>query len=233
MTRKIITIERAHFTIITIISIIIPLTPYFIREGISLLEEEFVEMILIGALVAIGHIVMLIYKNEITRRQEEMDEMFRYIGEINVRLQHIRTLFTDINKYPENTKDFKRVLSLLAEKTLGIVNADWVLLRIIDAQTGKTLREHAEARQSDVVIHHEISNQDLLNKRNPTGCVAVSNNTDNVTSQTFCILPRTELTREQDTLLKAILSQLQMLFIIFTSRYYKNSSLELEQEKKS
>jgi len=64
--------------------------------------------------------------------EEKMNDSFKYIGEINVQIQEIKSIFNKINKYPETKSDFKKTLRFFSERTLGMINVDWVLFRIID-----------------------------------------------------------------------------------------------------
>jgi len=225
MNKNVINLERTYFIVLGAISILIPLTPVIIKDGISLLREEFVEMVLIGLLIALGYVIMLVYNNEIHRRQKQLDEAFRYIGEVNVRLQHIQSFFSDIKKYPEDKKDFKNILEFVTDKILGIASADWVMVRIVDTSSGSTLRERITARGGAAVLHHAISNEILLSRKNGAGYSFVAATAENVSFQAFCIFPKSNVKPDEEILIKAVLNQLQMLFLIFTSQYYKKPEL--------
>lgn len=233
--KKIKWLELGSFSILALIFILILLTPYLINRGFSIFEEELVEMGLILILYIFGFLVVIFYRHELKNKtklirdqENRLEDAFKYIGQINVQIEEIRSVFTDIKKYPENKKDFKYILQFMAKKILGIVPVDWVLIRIINNDNLQTIREHSEARGEVVILKHEISNNLLIQKTQIEDCIIIPADRTNLAAQVFCILPKIKLSEEQKIFITAIINQLQMMFVIFTSEYYKNSRLDLK-----
>lgn len=237
MNRNIKLLERAYFVILVIIFLLIVFTPYIIRSGFTLFDEEIAEVAAIALFFVIGYGILLLYRKEVAKNRHELDrlkqdkgtlerrltEAFHYIGTVNIQIEEIRSVFSHIGKFPENKKDFRSILQFLAEKALCMVNTEWVLFRIIDTQNLDTLREYSESRGNAVLLNHKISNKHLVSKEKFKGFTVLGSEQENFHITTFCIIPKERLSRDQKVFIKAVVNQLEMLFIIFTSTYYKNS----------
>ena len=91
------------------------------------------------------------------------------------------------------------------------------IFRIIDIQSGKTLTEYTKARGAAVLLKSEISNKELMEGKNPESCRAVASEQENLNIKVFCIMPVKQLNKNQEILLKAIVSNLGMLYLVFES----------------
>lgn len=235
---------RVYFGILALLFIVVISIPYLIKNTqwpakSLLVEDEIAAGLLVGFLFILGFFISTLYRKELERRSKEIDllttrknvledrlaDAFSYIGEVNIQLLEIKSIFTSMEKYPENNKDFKYVMRFFALKALGIVNVDWVVIRVIDPTSLRTLGEYGGARGNALLQKHEISNKALVVNDMIEGCSVVGSNQDNLTIKAFCVLPIQKLTDTQTILLKAIVNQLEMLFVIFTSPYYKESCL--------
>ena len=238
-------LQAVYLTSLMVLFCLIVSTPYLIKGNFLLrerivVEEEIVESALIALLLIIGYVVSIMYKRELNKCIREIDELttgkinleeklneaFGYIGEVNVQVQEIRALFSTLKKYPENNNDFKNILAFFGQKVLGIVNVDWVTFRIIEPDNLRTLREHWEARGSAVALNHGISNKAIVNHAAINGCSVVGSRYENLSIKVFCILPIEQLTTNQRILVEAIVNDLEMLFVIFTSEHYRESYLK-------
>jgi hypothetical protein len=237
MNRNIKLLERVYFAILVSIFLLIVFTPYIIRSGFTLLDEEIAEVAAIALFFAVGYGILLLYRKEAAKNRNELDrlkqdkgtlerrltEAFHYIGTVNIQIEEIRSVFSHIRKFPENKKDFRSILEFLAEKTLCMVNAAWVLFRIVDTQNLDTLHEFSESRGNAVLLNHKISNKHLVSNGKFEGLSVVQSGQGNFHIRTFCIIPKEKLSRDQKVFIRALVNQLEMLFIIFASAYYKNS----------
>lgn len=233
-------LEKVYLFIVVIIFCLVVSTPYIIRSGFSFIREEYLEGALIAVLLSIGFFVVDLYRHELIKVsqrlsrlsqeknnvEDKLEEAFRYIGAVNVQVSAIRSLFVELDRYPESKNEMKKVLKFLSDKVLSIAPVDWVILRVIDIERAKTLREIARARSSAIVIKHQINNQDLIDKRLAEDYEVVSSPPSNMSIRIFCIFPKVKLSDEQKIMLTAIVKQLEMLFIIFESKYYKHKSLK-------
>jgi len=241
-------LQAVYLASLIVLFCLIVSTPYLIKGNLLLrerivVEEEIVESALIAVLLIIGYVVSIMYKKELNKCIREIDELttgksnleeklneaFGYIGEVNVQVQEIRAVFSALKKYPENKNDFKNILAFFGQKVLGIVKVDWVMFRIIDPDNFRTLREHWEARGSAVALNHGISNKAIVNNGAINGGSVVGSRYENLSIKVFCILPIEQLTTNQRILVEAIVNDLEMLFVIFTSEHYRESYLKKSQ----
>jgi hypothetical protein len=240
MNKNIRLLERTYLAMLGMTILLIISTPYIIRSGFSLLEEDLLEVAAILLLFMVGYAVLFLYRREVAKniteaarlKQEECDlrdrlgEAFDYIGTVNIQIQQIRSVFSDIKKFPENKKDFLHILQFVADRTLCMVSADWILFRIIDTRNLNTLREYKKTRRTANFMNYKISNRALASKEKLEVLTVVESEQENFHIRTFCIIPKKKISRDQKVFIKAVVNQLEMLFLIFTSIYYKESQGE-------
>jgi len=234
---KIRLLERIYVLILATIFLLIVFTPYIINSGITVLEEQLVEVATIILLFSAGYAVLFLYRkeadsnlNKINRLKQDkgalenrLTESFKYIGTVNIQIQEIRSVFSDIRKFPENKEDFNYILQFLANRILCMVDAEWVFFRIIDTQNLITLREYSETRGNAVLPKYKISNGELASNKKLKGFTVMTSGQANFHIKTFCLIPKTKLSSNSETLIKYVVNQLEMLFLIFTSIYYRDS----------
>ncbi len=240
MKIKIKFLERFYNVLLVLVFLVIIITPSLINDQVSLtrnliIREEYAESFLIIILLALAYLVFYFYTKEhqknlkrlalINKDNKELEsrlnDAFKYIGAVNVQIQEIRDIFTKLKKYPEDKKEFREILNFLAQKALGIVNADWVMFRIINVGNSQILREHVEARGKAVLLKSQIEVRDLLDNRPINNCSVISTESKELNFRVFCIFPSAKLSDNQVVLIKAIVNQLEMLFLIFNSAYIK------------
>jgi len=224
-------LKAAYLSSLTLLLGLVVFTPYLIRSGLWLkgriiVEEEIFEGALIALLLLVGYFASRGYKKELDKYAKELKELatkrvdlenklndaFCYIGAVNVQLLEIKSVLTAQKRYPENKRDFKHIQSVFARRALGIANVDWVMFRIIKPDTLRTLQEHSETRGDGIA-----------------GCSVVCSEQENLTIKACCILPIENLTENQKILIGAIVNELEMLFIIFSSEYYRVDYLKKGQ----
>lgn len=228
--------------LVAVIVALIVFTPRLISQGNFIVkDEEDLEVAVIAMLLLIGYFIYLFYKKELDRKLKELeeyknhqktledrlDDSFKHIGSLNLQINEIRSVFSDFKKYPENKSDFKLIMDFLANKILSIVNAEWVVIRIIDLKSLQTLKEFSASRVGAVLLKYNLSNKELANG-GAEHYSCMNSEEKNLNLKVFCIFPKIKITKEQDIFLKAIANQLEILFIIFTSNYYKNSRFNPE-----
>jgi hypothetical protein len=217
------TLENLYIAILGFLVLLIVATPYLINRGISVLDEEILEVVTSAFLFVVGFLIYSLYKRDIARKQKSIDESLNYIGNINLQISHIKSIFNQMKKYPENKNDFKAAIKFLANKALGIVGVDWILFRIIEIESAKTLSEHFQARGKVTLVRYEVSNKSLVQYKACQGCSVVQSDQENFDMQAFCVLPTEKISEEQKIMLKAIVNNLAMIYLIFTSTHYENS----------
>ena len=237
-------LKAGYLSSLTLLLVFMVFTPYLVRGGLYLkgrliFEEEIFEGVLIALLMLVGYFAATVYKKELGRYAKELkglatkkadlenklNDAFSYIGKVNVQLLEIKSVFSALQKYPESKKDYRSVLVFLARKALVIANVDWVMFRIINPESLRTVQEYSETRDSLPLLAHNIGNKSLVGREAVADCSVVRSEQENLTIRTFCILPSEKLTEDQIILLQTIVSEVEMLFIIFSSEYYKEGLL--------
>jgi len=131
-----------------------------------------------------------------------------------------------------NKGEIREILSLAARNALRIVNTEWVLIRIVNQNSFKTIAEHYELRAGCTYPHANASNRVLVEGETIEGFSIVCSRKENLTVNVACIIPVNALGREEKLLIGAVVCQLEMLFILFTSQYlqklYHDSNLQNE-----
>jgi hypothetical protein len=211
-------------------------TPFFVEHHFLLfrkyvVQEDAVEAIFIIILLLITYLLSNVYKKKLKKYRQETSrlerdksellnrftEAFKYIGGVNVQIQEIRSIFCGLRKYPATESAFKADLALFARKLLGIVNTDWVMIRIIRPNNMRTIKEHVEFRKNRSFINKGISNKAIVIKCSLDGYSIVTSHYDNSMIMVACIVPKKSLTETENILVEAITYQIKMLYFMFVS----------------
>jgi len=154
-------------TIFLVISfILMALTPFIIPATLPI-KKSSLELIIQIILSIIILASAYLYEKKVNKKRIEADEILNYLGTINLQFAHVRSIFENIKKFPESKADFKLLLGLMAEKALGINNADWVIFRIIDLANKKVLIEYNQARGGKT-----LSKKNKINNKVPPGDIS-------------------------------------------------------------
>ncbi len=201
-------------------------------------EEEVLEGSLLGILFFINLLVLHLYKKEGSRQkelirkiriekkttEEKLDDAFKYIGQINVQMQEIKSIFNKTTKFPGTKNDFKKTLLFFSEQTFGIVNSNWVLFRIIDCSKQKTISEHFENRLGYNLKCPHVSNRNIIEKQSCSPFTVVISDPPNLNILTCCIIPQENITNDEMVFLQAITNEITMMFVLLESSYYNNGN---------
>ena len=230
--------EKIYFLLLVIFFFFIIFINNFIQGNIGvgkniIIREEHIESFFIIIIFIIGYIIFKLYKQEIAKQKEHangiknrLDDAFKYIGQVNVQIKAVKEALSGLKKFPEKKSDLKNIINFLVEKVLAIVNSDWALLRIIDLEDGHILREKSIARGEAVLFKHNINSQKLINKEPIGEYSVVTTEQKNLGLKAFIVLPIKTLNKEQRILIEAIAQELEMIFLIFDSKYYKRNKNE-------
>jgi hypothetical protein len=221
-------------------------TPTLIRGPVHLtkkliLEEDTIEGILLGILFIVSVLILSLYKAEVNKHKELIDEIKvdkkkveerlhvsdQYIGKVNVQLQEIKSIYNSIDNYPKSKKELKKTFNYYGERILGIVKSDWVLIRIIDCNTRRTISEHYEVMQNRLPEYPHVSNKMIMENKQPVSHTSVVYNPANLDILVFCILPVEKINSEERIFIQAVID----LYVIINSVYYKNNGRNIEEKK--
>ena len=229
-------LEFSYMLTLAILLLAVVFTPVFIRHHLLFsskyaVKEDVAETVLISILLLIAFILSKIYKKELNRYRRKtrklsrdncdlssrLTEAFRYIGGVNVQFEQIQSIFCGLRRYPATENEFRDDLTLYARKLLGIVNSDWVLIRIICQASCRTIKEHLESRKNKTTLIKGISNKAIIADRAMDGYSAIASSRDRSVIIVACVFPKKCLDSEEKILVEAVNNQIEMLYTIFDS----------------
>jgi hypothetical protein len=241
-------LQITYFIIYLVLSSVIIFTPILITGSVyitkkNIIDEEIAEVILLGILFSLSILIFKLYKQEAFKQEEFIKNMkndkktteeklfdsLSYIGKVNVQIEEIKSIFNTTNTYPETKNDFKKAFHFLSERVLGIVNANWALLRIINSNTRRTISECFETRQGFSCQYPHVSNKMILEKQLISSFTTVISNSHNLNILVCCTMPIDKINDDQRVFIQAIINEIIMLFIILNSSYYKNGNNIFEE----
>lgn len=205
-----------------------------------IVEEEVIESILLSVLLLLNLLIYSLYRKESVRQKElvakmktenksiheKLDDSFKYIGKVNVQIQQIKSIFNSSDRFPKTKNDFKKTLLFYSERIFGIVNIDWVLFRIINSTTGRTISEQFETRQGLPREYPHISNKMILERQRLNPYTTVVANPQDLSILVSCTIPAENITGDERVFIQAITNEIAMIFIYFNSIYYKENTAQ-------
>ena len=229
-------LEFTYMVTIALLLSAVVCTPIFIRHHFLLfkkyvIQEDVMEAVLIIILLLIAYLLSNVYKKELRKYRQEarrlsrdncdlsskLTDAFKYIGGVNVQIKEIRSIFCGPRRYPATENEFRKDLTLFARKVLGIVNADWVVIRIIRQTNLRTIKEHFEPRKKAIFFIKGISNKAIVANQAIDGYSFVASRQGNSMIVIACVFPKKSLDEEEKILVEAITHQIEMLYLIFVS----------------
>jgi hypothetical protein len=208
--------------------------PVHITEKM-IFEEEIIEASLLGIMFILNILIFNLYRNEAFRQkelikkisndkktvEERLEDSFKYIGQINVQIQEIKSIFNDTDKFPETKNDLKKAYLFFSKRVFGIVNTNWVLFRIINCITQKTINEQFETRQGLTIDYPHISNKMIVEKQSCLPFTTIISNPPNLNILCCCILHDVKISNDERVFIQAITNEITMMFVILNSSYSK------------
>ena len=237
IARKAKVLEIVYITSTVLLFSAVVLTPFFIGHHFLLtkeiiIEEDALEASLILILLSVAFILSYFYKRELNKNRQKIKHLasdkcdlsdkltdaFKYIGGVNVQIKEIRPILYGLRRYPATENEFRKDLARFARKVLGIVKADWIVIRIIGQTNLRTIKEHLEYRENAKFNIKGISNKAIVANQAIDGYSIVESRHDNSMIIVACVFPKTSLVEAEKILLEAITCQIEMLYHIFVSR---------------
>jgi hypothetical protein len=225
-------------------------TPTLIKGPINLtpkliLEEETFEGVLICILFIVSILILHLYKREVNNHKKLINEISnekkkvenrlsdseKYIAIMNVQIQEIKSIFNTIDKYPESKEGLKKALTFFGSRVIGIVNTEWIMFRIIESKTQRTICEHFGTRKGYSDGYPHVSNRMIIDKETILPYSYVISTPKNLNILVSCIMPVEKISSEQQIFIQAIINEITKLFVILNSLYYKNESKLIFEER--
>jgi hypothetical protein len=242
-------LQILYLIIFSLLFVLVVFTPKLISSSLYLsenliIEEEIVEGVLLGIMFFLGVVIVNLYKHEEARQKELLEKIkndkktteeklidsFKYIGTLNVQIQEIKSIFNISDKYPETKNDFKKFFHFFSNRVFGIVNSEWVLFRIIDNNTLKTISEHFESRVGSTCTYPHISNKAIIDENSELSFTIIISNPQNLNILVGCVVPVEKISNEEQIFIQAIANEITMLYVILKSSFYKKVSKIPERE---
>ena len=236
-------LQGLYFILILFLFVLIIITPKLITDSLRIsekliIEEETVEGILLGILFIVSIIILNLYKLEVFRHKEQINKINtdkkkvedrlqvsdQYIGLVNIQIQEIKSIFYSIDSYPQTKTDLRKTFSFFGEKILGIINSKWVLIRIINSNTQRTISEHFVTREKCASKYPHVSNKMILEHQPIVSHTSIISNPKNLNILVFCVLPVEKISHDEHIFIQAIIDEITKLFIIINSNYFKNEN---------
>jgi hypothetical protein len=247
------TMRKRHYligfyvSVLFVLLICVSATPMLIRHGVLLtrrilIEEDVLETALIVALLGISYLISRSFMRSLQNYQRAVDragqeksklvsrlsEAFSYIGTVNVELHEIESVLRGPPVYPKNKREFKALVDQLAVKAMTVAAAPWMIVRMIDRNSGHTVNEHTVQRPQGGPAPVTLGNRAILEGRKNDDFQTISTRQRNLDIETVFILPKAALSEEKTFLLAAILNQIEMIFMLHRSgclrQPYKNET---------
>ena len=225
-------IVGVYFVVLGILLLAVVAMPVMVKGGITIahkviIEEEILEASLILALILVSYFILKGFKRALDAYQRAVEkagqeksrlisnlaEAFHYIGTVNVEFQSVQNVLCGVEQYPQTRKELKLLLTRLAYHAMEVAKTSWAVMRIIERSSGRTISEFSAGRHGQDLPPLTIGNRAILDGDRTEGYKTVGSRQRNLDLHTVCILPDTPLSEEQRVLAKAIVNQVEMLFI--------------------
>ena len=230
------------FVLLTLLLCVIT-TPLLIQNGISItarfvIDEEILETAMILVLFGISFLLLIRIMNRLKKYRKEMDsavheksklvsrlaDAFSYIGKVNVEIQEIESTLCGVSCYPQSKNEFRALVDNLALKAMTIAVTPWLVVRMIERHSGRTVSEHAVSHPRQTLPTVTVGNRAILDGIQSDELQTIGPRQKNLDLLTVFIFPRAEISKEKSVLLTAILNQIEMLFILYRAGWIKPKS---------
>jgi hypothetical protein len=232
--KKIKSLIVVYLALIVFLLLCVSATPLFIRHGLAIggrliIEEEYLESTLIVAILAISCMIVIAYRRTleayrraVARAGEDksqlasrLTEAFSYIGSVNIGLKEIQSIVCGIDHYPQTRKEFKHFLHELTTKIMTDTGAAWVVVRIIDPCSGRTIKGYTAQGRGSAAPTTTIGNRAIIEGRLATGVRTFVVHQKDPDLLTVCILPAIPLSEEQTVIMTAAAREIEMAFMLY------------------
>lgn len=216
-------LEKLYISLAIIFILLAGFTPLLVQDGFYFLTEEVIEVILIFFLFGLGSVIIFLFKREAEKSRrlaeattENLTEVFKHVGKINIYTKEMNSIISGVKCYPKTQKEFKQILRLMAEKTLSFIEVDYIWLKIINKDKVNIVTEMFVARGDKNISSPAISNRALLDNNMPENFSSFVADAENISTRVFAVMPAIAFDDEQKNMIKAVLNQVQMIFLIFS-----------------
>lgn len=209
-------------SLILLCTIFVIVTPLLPISDFGYWQENFLKTGIILGLMIFVYLTHFFYFQQTKKSkkyqgnlEERLLDSFKYIGTVNLQLEELRKNLFSFKKYPSNRKEFSKLMLNLSEKILSIVNIDWVIVKIIDIKTKKTLHYVSLIRGGKELKLDKFDNNELLSEKNNQNFAVIKSSQENLKIKAICVLPGKIKNQDESFFLSHIINQLELLFLAF------------------
>ncbi|MDD3301325.1 MAG: hypothetical protein PHR57_00890 [Patescibacteria group bacterium] len=209
-------------SLILICTILIIATPFLTILDLDDQREIFLQAGIIFGLMVFIYLTHFFYFQQTKKRkkyqgdlEERLLDSFKYIGTVNLQLEELRKNLFSFKKYPSSRKEFSKLMFSLAEKILSIINTDWVIVKIVDVKTKKTIHYASLVRGGKEIKLDKFDNNLLFEGKNNQNFSVVKSSQENLKIKAICVLPEKIKNQDEAFFLSHIINQLELLFLAF------------------
>jgi len=250
LNRHISSLQLLFFVIYVILSSVMILTPILVTRSVHvkkifIVDEDVLEAILLSFLFALSLLISKLYRKEASKQEEILNKIrndkksadeklldsISYIGKVNVQIEEIKSMFNTPNKFPETKNDFKKTARILGERVFGIVNTNWVLFRIINIATQRTIFDCFQPRRGFSYNYPHVSNKILVEKKSISSFTTVVSTPPNLNVLVCCAMPVERIDTDQRVFIQAIMNEMIKLFLISNSSYHKEGNRKFAESR--
>lgn len=209
--------------------LILLIHPHFLPDHIGFLPRAYAESLITVLLFGAAFLVYWLHKRDLAKKEAELKDAgeklldaFKYIGTVNRRLPLLKSLTTDLLASSKLSKKEKLKIfqDLLATALVSVAKVEWGLLRFIDIESGKTVKEFIFAVKDYVVMKNGIGNKELLQSRRQQAAIKSSEDLfiiptteQDAIIQGHLVFPKPDSSLEDERwVLQAITDQAQLFF---------------------
>lgn len=197
--------------------IFIVATPTLVSDGFSIFTEEHIEVTLLVILTVASFILYKKYRDTIGALEERYSDLTKHVGALNLQTVQVEALFNEAIKLPKNKRDIRRTIDTVNTSILSAVSVDWVMIRLVDTRTRRTLTEQLTTRAGVAETETqmpEISNKLLLEHNHIPGLHTFHSNPENSYVAAYCVFPTSNLNKHQHTVIRAAVNNISILYLI-------------------
>lgn len=224
------------------ISILI--TPFVIKDNNQFFSEEITEMLFLLIELTLLFSISRYYSREVDKKEaeafwlnsrlkdkeKELLSALEHLGKVNVQISMIQELYEKM-EIPKTKGRLRQILDETLSIVKSVTQESQVWLRIIDIESGRTLKEHqvgdSPIKSTEL---NKLSNKKLIRlfKKKEKGNIGnyhiFYSDADNFLIKAFVMVQDNKASSNQGAernFLKAVANECEIIFLLFTSQYYK------------
>lgn len=205
------------------------LHPHFISGHVWIFPKAYAQSLITIFILGIAFLIYFLHQRDIKRKEkelqsvnQELSDKFKYIGDINRQLALLKNFTSDLLSNPKFSKKEKHQIfqELLATALVSVAKVNWGLLRFVNIESGKTVKEFIFTNKEYVVMKNGIGNKELLRLREQPAAIklledlfVIPTTEQQAVIQGYLVFPKpVDPVEDERWILQAITDQAQLFF---------------------